>query len=210
MLVFQLLYAIHVLPFRQPRPFIEYSMLRLTFQVYFALSFHITSHVHRIHFFVPLCCIGLRFSPCHLEDLVNPLDPPLLQIDITLGIQSRVGTITKSKLPVIFLVLEQHICLNELESDCVPHIFTSRPWLSFCSVSFFEFYANNFNCDTENSSFLVQIQGNNYHIIFMLCLILQGYLVLRMPLSLPLRGLIIHFSNAYSICGQHFFIVWQV
>lgn len=114
--------------------FIEYSMLRLTFQVYFALSFHITSHVHRIHFFVPLCCIGLRFSPCHLEDLVNPLDPPLLWIDITLGIYSRVGTITKSKLPLIFLVLEQHICLNELESNCVPQFFTSRLWLSFCSV----------------------------------------------------------------------------
>ena len=39
-------------------------------------------------------------------------------------------------------------------------------------ISFFEFYANNFNCDTENSSFLVYIQGNNYQIIFMLCLIL--------------------------------------
>ena len=171
MLVFQPLYAFHVLPFRQPRPFIEYSMLRLTFSVYFALSFHITSHVHRIHFLVPLCCMGLRFSPCHLEDLVNPLDPPLLQIEITLGIQSRVGTITKSKLPLIFLVLEQHICLNELESNCVSHIFTSRLSLSFCSVFpqppthiIFEFYANNFNCDTENSSFWVYIQGNNYQI----------------------------------------------
>ena len=125
-------FTLHVLPLRQPRPFIEYSMLRLTFQVYFA--FHITSHVHRIHFLVALCCMGLRFSPCHLEDLVNPLDPPLLWIDITLGIYSRVGTITKSKLPLIFLVLEQHICLNELESNRVPHIFTSRLWLSFCSV----------------------------------------------------------------------------
>lgn len=113
-------FTLFMLSFKQFRPFIVYSKLRLTFQVYFALSFHITPHVHHIHLIFLYLCVAslmcLRFSPCDLEDIVNPLDPPFLQIDIALGIQSRVGTITKSKLLVVFFLSQSKIFVSMISS----------------------------------------------------------------------------------------------